>query len=82
MALKFYTSVVKELKLKVRKFWGQIPTFVEVTVKKLIERGPFCSPILNRVLTSIKLTWTLLDFYVFNIRAISLYLVIKILSYA
>ena len=29
--LKFYTSVTKGLKLKVRKFWGLIPTFVEVT---------------------------------------------------
>ena len=28
MALKFYTSVSKEFKLKVRKFWGLIPTFV------------------------------------------------------
>ena len=31
--LKFYTSVAKGLKLKVRKFWGLIPTFVEVTGK-------------------------------------------------
>ena len=29
--LKFYISVAKGLKLKVRKFWGLIPTFVEVT---------------------------------------------------
>ena len=29
--LKFYTSVAKGLKLKVRKFWGPNPTFVEVT---------------------------------------------------
>ena len=28
--LKFYTSVTKGLKLKVRKFWGLIPTFVQV----------------------------------------------------
>ena len=28
--LKFYTSVEKGLKLKVRNFWGLIPTFVEV----------------------------------------------------
>ena len=34
MALKFYTSVSKEFKLKVRKFWGLIPTFVKVTWKK------------------------------------------------
>ena len=29
MALKFYASVAKELKLKVRKFWGLIPAFVD-----------------------------------------------------
>ena len=29
MSLKFYTSVTKGLKLKVRKFWELIPTFVE-----------------------------------------------------
>ena len=33
MTLKFYTSVTKGLKLKVRKFWGLIFTFVEVTGK-------------------------------------------------
>ena len=33
--MKFYTNVAKGLKLKVRKFWGLIPTFVEVTGKKL-----------------------------------------------
>ena len=36
MALKFYTSVAKELKRKVRKFWGLISTFVEDTEKKLV----------------------------------------------
>ena len=34
MALKFYTSVAKGLKLKIRKFWGLIPTFVGVTGEK------------------------------------------------
>ena len=34
--LKFYTRVEKGLKLKVRKFWGLIPTFVEVTGEKLV----------------------------------------------
>ena len=50
IALKFYTSVAKGLKLKVRKFWGLIPTFVEVTGEKLVG-GPFCPTlfILNRV---------------------------------
>ena len=33
--LKFYTSVAKGLRLKVRKFWGLIPTIVEVTGEKL-----------------------------------------------
>ena len=34
--LKFYTSVAKGLKLKVRKFWELIPPFVEVTREKLV----------------------------------------------
>ena len=37
--LKFYTSVAKGLKLKVRKFLGLIPTFVEVTGEKLVGGG-------------------------------------------
>ena len=53
--LKFFTSVVKGLKLKVKKFWELIPTFVEVTGEKLVEEA-FCflppSPILNRVKAS------------------------------
>ena len=54
MTSKFYTSVVEGLKLKVRKFWVLIPTFVEVTGEKLVV-VPFCpppfprTPILNRV---------------------------------
>ena len=36
IALKFYTSVVKKLKLYVRKFWRLIPKFVGVTVEKLV----------------------------------------------
>ena len=40
MAMKFYSSVTKELKLKVRKFLGLISTFVEVTREKLVGR-PF-----------------------------------------
>ena len=35
MTLGTYSSVVKGLKLKVRKFWGLVPTFVEVTGEKL-----------------------------------------------
>ena len=34
--LKFYASVAKGLKLKLRKFWRLIPTFVEVTGEKLV----------------------------------------------
>ena len=41
--LKFYISVAKGLKLKVRRFWGLIPTFVEVTREKLVG-GSFCRP--------------------------------------
>ena len=37
MALNIYTSVAKGLKLKVRKFWGLILTFVKVIEKKLVE---------------------------------------------
>ena len=39
IALKFYTSVVKESKLKVRMFWCLIRTFVEVTGEKLVRSG-------------------------------------------
>ena len=46
--LKLYTSVGKGLKLKVRKFLGLIPTFVEVTGEKLVG-GAFWLPILNKV---------------------------------
>ena len=34
--LKFYTSLLKGLKLKVRKFWGLVLTFIEVTGEKLV----------------------------------------------
>ena len=37
IAFKCYTSVTKGLKLKVRKFWGLIPTFVEVPREKLVD---------------------------------------------
>ena len=36
MNLKFYINVAKGLKLKVRKFYGSVPTFVEVTGEKLV----------------------------------------------
>ena len=38
--VKFYISVPKRLKLKVRKFWELTPTFVEVTGEKMV-RGHF-----------------------------------------
>ena len=38
---KFYTSVAKRIKLKVRKFLGLIPTFVEITGEKLVGGGLF-----------------------------------------
>ena len=41
--------MVKRLELKVRKFWGLIPTFVEVTGEKLVVGGGGLPPILNRV---------------------------------
>ena len=48
--LKFCNSQWKGLKLKVRKFWGLIPTFVEVTGEKLVAGALFGPPpILNRV---------------------------------
>ena len=46
--LKFYTSVAKLLKFKVRKFWELNPTFVEVTGEKLVG-DLFCPHILDRV---------------------------------
>ena len=43
MNLKFYDSVEKGLKLKVRKFQGLVPTFVEMTGGKLVGAGGlFC----------------------------------------
>ena len=47
MGLKFHTNVVKGLKIKVRKVWGLIPTFVEVTGEKLVG-GPFYLPTISR----------------------------------
>ena len=48
MALKFYSSVAKRLKLKVRKFLGLMAATAEFTGVKLV--GAFLPPpILNRV---------------------------------
>ena len=49
MALKFYTSAAKGLKLIVRKFLGLIPTSIVEKGEKLI-KGAFLAPsILNRI---------------------------------
>ena len=53
MNLKFYTSVAKTLKVKVRKFWGLFPTFLEVTGEKLVE-GAFCTPPSPPILIRVK----------------------------
>ena len=39
MALKFHTGVVKKLNRNVRKLWDLVPTFVGVTVEKLVVGG-------------------------------------------
>ena len=57
IALKFYTSVVKRLKLYVRKFWRLISKFVGVTVEKLVGE-PFCRRP-NLFKTFIKVRYTL-----------------------
>ena len=49
--VQVYDSVAKGLKLKVRKFGVLVPTFVEVTEKKLVAILHPAPPILNRVKT-------------------------------
>ena len=49
MTLKFYASVAKGLKLKDRKFWGLIPSFVKVTREKMAGGGVFVPPILKKI---------------------------------
>ena len=44
MTMKFYSSVAKGLKLKVREFCGQSPTFVEVTGERLVGEPSIPSP--------------------------------------
>ena len=44
MNWKPYTSVAEELKLKVRKFWGLVTTFVDVTGEKLVGVGGLFAP--------------------------------------
>ena len=55
MVLKFYTSVAKGLKLKIKEVWGLILTFVEGTGEKLVGRPFAALPpplILNRIKSS------------------------------
>ena len=44
MALEFYTSIAKRLKLKVRMFLRVILMFVEVTEEKLVDEELFAPP--------------------------------------
>ena len=67
LALKFYTSVTKVLKLKARKFCGLIPTFVEVTRGKLVG-GPFLLPPLPPSWIGLRL------FYIFKIGTKNIFL--------
>ena len=62
MALIFYLSVAKWLKLKVRKFWRLNPTFVEETAEKL-EGEAFCffAPPPPRILNSVKNFFSICD---------------------
>ena len=60
--MKFYTGVAKGLKLKVRKFWRLILTFVEVTGEKLVGGGGlFCLPILNRVNVDMEIVFKIIE---------------------
>ena len=71
--LKMYTSVAKGLKLKARKFWGLIPTFVEVTGEKLVGRGgAFWPPILNRVKSYINCEVNCICAYTFSKSKVTL----------
>ena len=50
MALKLYRSLTKCSKLKVKNFWGLIPTLVELQGENWVGRGGgFQPPILNRI---------------------------------
>ena len=62
IALKFYTSVAKESKLKVRKFWCLIRTFVEVTGEKLVGSGVWrvCPLPLPRIGLILSLVFTII----------------------
>ena len=62
MALTFYLSVAKWLKLKVRKFWRLNPTFVEETAEKLVaEAFCFFAPPPPRILNRVKNFFSICD---------------------
>ena len=50
-SVKIVCHVVKRSKLKTKKFWALVPTFVDVTGEKKVEAGLFVhpQPYLNRV---------------------------------
>ena len=59
MALKFYTSIAKRLKLKVRMFLRLILMFLEVTEEKLVDEEIPPPPLIlnrSRMLAQIKLS--------------------------
>ena len=49
--LKFYTSLLKGLQLKVRKFLRLVPTFIEVTGEKLVGGASIPLPHLTTLLS-------------------------------
>ena len=69
IALKFYTSVAKESKLKVRKFWCLIRTFVEVTGEKLVGSGIWrvCPLPLPRIGLILSLVFTIIFRFLRNL---------------
>ena len=44
MVLKFHTNIAKWLEINVRTFWRLIPTFIGVTVEKLVARAVLQTP--------------------------------------
>ena len=65
--LKFYTSVAKGQKLKMRKILGLILTFVEVTGEKLVGGPPSPPSILNRVKVSLVIVLSIMTEYYVNL---------------
>ena len=57
MALKFYTSVAKRVKLKVRKFLGLIPTPAEVRWGKLVGDVFLLPPEWGQPIFQLQISW-------------------------